>query len=112
MEGLFFLMVIVKIFCSFALGVLMLYKPINRNLRYWYDDIFTITPSVTSVSITVAVIATFLAVEALQYILYLGSDWAIVSLGCSFITGRSHGFVQFALRKRLCFPYSDIGRTD
>nr|XP_034606437.1 uncharacterized protein LOC117866348 [Setaria viridis]TKV99499.1 hypothetical protein SEVIR_8G048352v2 [Setaria viridis] len=113
MEGLFFFMVIVKIICSFGLGVVMLYTSISQrhyprfsfSQDYW---ILTIIPSVTSVSVTVAIIGTFLAVEALQFILYLRSDWAMVSLACCSITGRgsSNEFIPFALRKGFGFLFS------
>jgi hypothetical protein len=110
MEGLFFIMVIVKIICSFALGVLMLYSSISQRRNIWYWDyelmtrstIFT-PPSLTSVSITVAIITAFLAVEVLQSILYLESDWAMVSLACCYATESSDGFIPLAVRKRFGF---------
>ncbi|OEL15828.1 hypothetical protein BAE44_0023153 [Dichanthelium oligosanthes] len=109
MEGLFFLMVIVKIICSFALGVLVLYSKLSNRIaiHFWaLDEKIVRVPSVVSVSITVAIIIAFLAVEALQSILYLGSDWAMVSLACSYVTESSNGFIPLAFRKRFCFVIS------
>ncbi|RLN29314.1 hypothetical protein C2845_PM05G17050 [Panicum miliaceum] len=111
MEGLFFLMVIVKIVCSFGLGAVMLYASLSeRRARFINDEYYFIIigPNVTRVSVTVAIIGAFLVVEALQFILYLGSDWAMVSLACSFLTGRGNpdGFIPLALRKRFDFLVS------
>jgi len=109
MEGLFFLMVIVKIVCSFGLGAVMLYESLSerRHERFILDDYYFIVIglNVTRVSVTVAIIGAFLVVEALQFILYLGSDWAMVSLACSSLTGRGNpnGFIPLALRKRFGF---------
>jgi len=107
MEGFFFLMVLVKIVCASTIGVLMLYRPFAQGFpQCWYGDI-VISPSLTSVNITVAIIAIFLTVEALQFVLYMGSDWAMVSLACCHITeGRPHGYIPLSFRKLFGFLFS------
>ncbi|KAL6627023.1 hypothetical protein ACP70R_030749 [Stipagrostis hirtigluma subsp. patula] len=117
MEGHFFFMVIVKIICAFGLGVVMLYESFSHRgptgFSFDYEVwILKIRPSVTSVSVTAAIIGTFLTVEAWQFILYLRSDWFMVSLACSSVTGRgsSNRFIPFALRKGFGFLISRLGR--
>ncbi|CAL5089603.1 unnamed protein product [Urochloa decumbens] len=107
MELLFFIVAIAKIISSFALGVLLLFRllifPQNFPCSHSY---LIIAPGIISVVITVIIIVAFLSVEALQSIQYLGSDWAMVSLACCYITGKSSGFIPLGFRKRFGFLMS------
>ncbi|KAF8731722.1 hypothetical protein HU200_015653 [Digitaria exilis] len=105
MEGLFFPVVITKIICSLAVGVLLLFQSRFSSYSCSHNYII-ITPGTISVIITGIIFVSFLSVEALQFILYLGSDWAMVSLACCYITGKSSGFIPLDIRKRFGFLIS------
>lgn len=81
---------------TFVLAVLLLFKPPTIVAPYPVIEVGTRT---TDTFITVAVLGTFLTVEILQTILYLGSDWAMVSLACNHITGNSPKPIPLCLRK-------------
>ncbi|KAG2641125.1 hypothetical protein PVAP13_2KG150316, partial [Panicum virgatum] len=66
------------------------------------DDESTAGTVVDAVA-TVLVLGAFVAVEAWQTVMYLGSDWAMVSLACCRLTAGANRFLPFALRKPLGF---------
>jgi hypothetical protein len=99
-ESLFFFVTILKITVTFVLGVLLLYKSPNLQPPNPVIQVSTIEADKV---ITVLMLGTFLAVEAVQSILYLGSDWAMVSLACNYITGYSPKFIPFSVRKTFGF---------
>jgi hypothetical protein len=100
METCFFAMVIMKMIATFALGVVLLFRSPFLNT---HNPVIEVSSRKEDTIVTAVILGTLVVVEALQFILYLRSDWAIVSLACDFIiTRRSLGIIiPFFLRKRL-----------
>jgi hypothetical protein len=100
METCFFAMVILKMICTFAvLVVLHLKSPFLNS----YNPVIEVNTRGYDTTGTEIILAALLVVEALQSILYLGSDWAVVSFACHHITRTSHGIIPFTLRKLIVF---------
>ncbi|CAL4970107.1 unnamed protein product [Urochloa decumbens] len=103
MENGFFLVVIMKIISTLVVGIILLFKsPIIKTP----NPIIQVDTRTADTIITVVILGTFIAVEALQSILYLGTDWAMVSLACYYNKGRhGHGLwcIPFALHKTCAF---------
>uniref|UniRef100_A0ACD5TGM9 Uncharacterized protein n=1 Tax=Avena sativa TaxID=4498 RepID=A0ACD5TGM9_AVESA len=82
-EVLFPIVMLVKLICTSIGGALLLvYCPTLRTL----DPIIEVSTRRVDVTVTVVILGALLLFEALQAILYLTSDWAIVSLACSYAT--------------------------
>ncbi|TVU34348.1 hypothetical protein EJB05_16180, partial [Eragrostis curvula] len=104
MESGFFFVVIMKIISTFVVGIILLFKsPIIKAP----NPIIQVGTRTADIIITVVILGTFIAVEVLQSILYLGTDWAMVSLACYYNKGRRHGrglgCIPFALHKTCAF---------
>ncbi|KAG2641131.1 hypothetical protein PVAP13_2KG163116 [Panicum virgatum] len=96
-ETTFFSTAALKIILATVLGAVVLLKHIPIT-----DDESTAGTVVDAVA-TVLVLGAFVAVEAWQTVMYLGSDWAMVSLACCRLTAGANRFLPFALRKPLGF---------
>jgi hypothetical protein len=81
MEVHFLITVFVKLICtSISGGFLLAYSPILKTL----DPIIEVSTRRVDVIVTVVIMGALLLFEALQAIFYLTSDWAVVSLACSY----------------------------
>ncbi|KAG2632742.1 hypothetical protein PVAP13_2NG123006 [Panicum virgatum] len=87
----FFSTAVLKIILASVLGVLVLlqHTPITDESTVRTVDVVA----------TVLVLGAFVAAEASQTVMYLGSDWAMVSLACCRLPAGANRFLPFALRK-------------
>jgi hypothetical protein len=93
-ETSFFVTAVLKIILTFMLGAVVILKhiPVTES-----------TTRIVDVVATVLVLGALVAVEASQTAMYLGSDWAMVSLACCRLTAGTSRFLPFALRKPFGF---------
>ncbi|CAN6203432.1 unnamed protein product [Urochloa humidicola] len=89
---------VLKIILTFVLAVVVLLK--SHDLLKGISVVESITGKV-EIFVTVLVLGVFVAVEAWHTVMYLGSDWAMVSLACCRLTIGTNRFLPFGLRKLL-----------
>nr|CAB3456115.1 unnamed protein product [Digitaria exilis] len=106
-ETTFFFTAVLKIILSFVLGVVVILKS-----HFVLKNVPVTGPETKAVDlvVTVLVLVVFVAVESYHTLMYLGSDWAMVSLACSRLTtGKStNRFLPFSLRKPFGFICSRL----
>ncbi|CAL5079304.1 unnamed protein product [Urochloa decumbens] len=89
-----------KIVLAFVLLVVLLLKP--HDLLKGISAVESIAGKL-DIFVTVLVLGVFIAVEAWHTVMYLGSDWAMVSLACCRLTTSTNRFLPFGLRKLFGF---------
>ncbi|CAN6197311.1 unnamed protein product [Urochloa humidicola] len=99
-ETTFFFTNALKIILTFVLAVVVLLK--SHDLLKGISIAESVAGKV-SIFVTVLVLGVFSAVEAWHTVMYLGSDWAKVSLACCRLTKGSNRFLPFGLRKLFGF---------
>ncbi|OEL14988.1 hypothetical protein BAE44_0023994 [Dichanthelium oligosanthes] len=100
-ETTFFFTAILKIFLTFVLGAVVLLK--SHDLLK-HVPVTESTTRTVDVVVTVLVLGVFIAVEATQTVMYMGSDWAMVSLACCRLTkSTTNRFLPFGHRKPFGF---------
>ncbi|XP_062178529.1 uncharacterized protein LOC133883269 [Phragmites australis] len=103
LENFFFITTALKIIFTFSIVLALLYKSPTILTR---NPIIEVDTETIDIVITVVILGIFLSVEILQSILYLGTEWAMVSLACYHVTESAcHGYIPFALRKACEFLF-------
>ncbi|CAN6165610.1 unnamed protein product [Urochloa humidicola] len=100
-ENTFLFTNVLKIILTFVLGVVVLLK--SHDLLNGISIVDESVAGKVSIFVTVLVLGVFSAVEAWHTVMYLGSDWAMVSLACCRLTKGSNRFLPFGLRKLFGF---------
>uniref|UniRef100_A0A8R7TP31 DUF4220 domain-containing protein n=1 Tax=Triticum urartu TaxID=4572 RepID=A0A8R7TP31_TRIUA len=84
LESIFLMLVIFKLICASVCGVVLIAYPPTVKTP---DPIIEVGTRRVDVTVTVLIVGALLVFELLEAILYLTSDWATVSLACSYTRG-------------------------
>ncbi|CAL5076366.1 unnamed protein product [Urochloa decumbens] len=97
---------VLKIILAFVLLTVVLLK--QHDLLKGISTVESVAAGTVGIAVTVVlVLGVFIAVETWHTVMYLGSDWAMVSLACCRLTKGSNRFLPFGLRKLL---FGFVGR--
>jgi hypothetical protein len=95
MEVSYLIIAVLKLISIAYCGVVLLRNsPTVRTL----DPVIEVGTRRVDVIITIIIMVSFLAVEALQLILYVTSDWATISLACLCIRFRNSKRILYLIR--------------
>ncbi|KAF7012379.1 hypothetical protein CFC21_026576 [Triticum aestivum] len=101
----FFLLVVLKLICTSITGLFLLTYPTIVNSR---DPIIEVGTRRVDVTVTMVIMGALLLFEVLQAILYLTSDWATVSLACSYTRGDTCKLIPSIIRFLRRFKYDNL----
>ncbi|VAH39080.1 unnamed protein product [Triticum turgidum subsp. durum] len=101
----FFLMVVLKLICTSITGLFLLRYPTIVNSS---DPIIEVGTRRVDITVTIMIMGALLLFEVLQAILYLTSDWATVSLACSYTRGDTCKLIPSIIRFLRRFKFDNL----